>query len=72
VTTIESTPEAGQEKQLLTLNELMELTGWGRTYVYQGARDDTLPMPVLKAGGRYYVSRKAFERWLDGEPRETA
>lgn len=53
---------------LLTLEELIQLTGWGRTATYSRARADQLPFPVLKAGSRYYVSRAAYQRWLDGYP----
>ncbi len=52
---------------LLTLEQLISLTGWGRTATYSRARSDGLPFPVLKAGTRYYISRAAYERWLGGE-----
>jgi predicted DNA-binding transcriptional regulator AlpA len=52
---------------LLTLEQLISLTGWGRTATYSRARSDGLPFPVLKAGTRYYISRAAYERWLAGE-----
>lgn len=56
-----------QRRDLLTLDELIRLTGWGRTFVYDGAKRDALPIPTLKAGKRYYFSRAAFERWANGE-----
>jgi len=52
---------------LLTLEQLISLTGWGRTAIYGRARRDGLPFPVLRVGARYYVSRAAYERWLAGE-----
>lgn len=54
-------------RDLMTLDELMEATGWGRTVVYLGAKTDTLPIPTLRMGRRYYFSRRAYERYLDGE-----
>ena len=62
---------ANQETQsapdLLTLEQVIFRTGWGRTGTYRRARSDELPFPVLKAGARYYVSRVAYEQWLAGD-----
>lgn len=53
---------------LLTLEQLLSLTGWSRTTTYGRAKKNELPFPVLKVGARYYISRAAYERWLAGEP----
>lgn len=69
-----ATPNAPEQpphtRDVLTIDELMSLTGWGRTYCYSGAKTNTLPIPVLRAGRKYYVSRAAYERWLLGEQRD--
>ena len=62
-----TTPTPVPERDLLTLDELIALTGWGKTKTYEDARAGTLPFPVLRNGRRYYFSRKAYEAWRDGE-----
>lgn len=53
------------DRDLLTIDELAALTGWGKTRLYEDARTGSLPFPTLRVGGRYYFSRRAYERWLD-------
>ncbi len=55
------------QRDLLTIDELMTLTGWGRTFLYEGAKANTLPVPTLRSGRKYYFSRAAYERWLRGD-----
>lgn len=54
-------------RDLLTLDELIALTGWRKTKTYEDARNGTLPFPVLRNGRRYYFSRRAYEAWRDGD-----
>lgn len=54
-------------RDLLTLDELIDLTGWKKTKTYEDAKAGTLPFPVLRNGRRYYFSRRAYETWRDGE-----
>jgi hypothetical protein len=54
------------ERELLTFDELLALTGWKRTKTFQGARNGTLPFPVLRHAHRYYFSRKAVMAWING------
>jgi predicted DNA-binding transcriptional regulator AlpA len=62
-TKIDPTPQ----RELLTLDELIALTGWGKTKTYEGARAGTLPFPALRNGRRYYFSRWAYEAWRDDD-----
>jgi predicted DNA-binding transcriptional regulator AlpA len=55
------------ERDVLTIDDLMRLTGWGRTYTYHAAKTNALPFPVLRSGRKYFISRRAYERWLAGE-----
>lgn len=54
-------------RDLLTLDELIQLTGWKKTKTYEDAKAGTLPFPVLRNGRRYYFSRRAYEAWRDGD-----
>ncbi len=60
------------QRDLLTLDELVALTGWGKTRVYEAARTGDLPFPALRNGRRYYFSRRAYEAWRDGAPMPNA
>lgn len=51
----------------LTLAEFADLERLGMTAVREMARRGTLPVPVLRIGRQYRISRKAYERWRDGE-----
>lgn len=55
------------KRDLLTLDDLIQLTGWGKTKTYEDARTGALPFPALRNGRRYYFSRRAYEAWRDGE-----
>jgi predicted DNA-binding transcriptional regulator AlpA len=64
-------PEAaGAGHVLMTFDELLDKTGWGRTATYQKARRDELPFRTLRCGRKLYFSRSAFERWLAGGERD--
>lgn len=57
--------ERTEPRDLMTLPEIVKRTGMARASVYQKAQRDELPWPVLRAGTRIYVSRAAYQRWLD-------
>lgn len=57
------------ERDLLTLHELIDLTGWGKTTTYERARTDSLPIPTLRNGRQYYFSRRAYEAYRDRRDR---
>jgi excisionase family DNA binding protein len=56
---------------MMTLEELARRMGLGMTTVYELAKRDALPIPVVRVGRRYLFSRRAFDRLLEahhGEP----
>lgn len=57
------------QRDVLTLDEIIDLTGWKKTKTYEDAKAGKLPFPALPTQGRrYFFSRRAYERWLEGEP----
>ena len=67
-TQIRETAREGQvtvEPDLLTLDDLAKVTGWGKTKLYEDARAGSLPFPALRKGRRFYFSRRAYENWRD-------
>ncbi len=54
------------QRDLLTLDDLIQLTGWKKTKTYEDAKNGNLPFPVLRNGRRYYFSRRATQAWRDG------
>ncbi len=54
------------ERELLTFDELLALTGWKRTTTFKSARNGTLPFPVIRHARRYYFSRKTVMAWING------
>ncbi len=61
------TPTADQptRRDTLTLYELSARMGVSYSTVYELARTDTLPVPVIRVGRRYLVSRRAYEAVMD-------
>jgi len=51
----------------LTVHQLAARLGIGLTRAYEMARKDELPVPALRIGREYRFSRRALERWLDGD-----
>ena len=49
------------EPDTLTLYDLARLWGVSYSTVYEQARANTLPVPVIRVGRRYLVSRKAYD-----------
>jgi excisionase family DNA binding protein len=62
-----STPTAQPKSEVMTAAEVAELTGRSRRNVYQLARDNRLPFPVLRIGRSVVFPRAAVEAWLSGE-----
>ncbi len=56
----------------LTLEELAGFERIGMTKCRDLARRNAFPFPVLKIGREYRISRKAYERWRDGEQADDA
>lgn len=56
------------EKLILSPKDIQELTGFGRVQVYGLWRRPDFPGKRL--GRRLFVSKKAFERWLETKDEE--
>jgi len=54
-------------KVLLSVDEAAILLGITRSTAYRAIATDTFPVPIIKVGGRWRVSREALRRILDGE-----
>lgn len=52
------------EKILLTVNEVCEMTGWGKTKVREIIKRPENDF-TLQMGNRLYVNKKKFESYLD-------
>jgi predicted DNA-binding transcriptional regulator AlpA len=60
--------EKRDDRLTLSIPEFAAMTGCSRHLAYYLARQDKLPVPVIKLGDkRLVVSRKAVERLLSGE-----
>jgi predicted DNA-binding transcriptional regulator AlpA len=63
--------QKSDDRLTMTIPEFAAATGCSRNLAYSLARQDKLPVPVIKLGAkRLVVSRRAVERLLDGEVKE--
>ncbi|MFL5760257.1 MAG: helix-turn-helix transcriptional regulator [Thermomicrobiales bacterium] len=51
----------------MTIEEVAAVLGLARSTAYDLAKADRLPVPVIRAGKRIFVSRALVERILAGE-----
>jgi excisionase family DNA binding protein len=51
----------------MTIEEVAAVLGLARSTAYDLAKGDRLPVPVIRAGKRIFVSRRLVERVLAGE-----
>ncbi len=51
----------------MTIEEVAAVLGLARSTAYDLAKADRLPIPVIRAGKRIFVSRALVERVLAGE-----
>lgn len=56
-----------QQSDWMDLAELADRLGIHRQTAYEFAWEGKLPVPAIKVGNRYRVSRRAYERLLEGE-----
>lgn len=54
------------------IEEVAQLLGLDRSTAYVRAKEDKLPVPVIRIGRRLLVSRAALDRVLDGERPQAA
>lgn len=52
----------------MTIEEVAAVLGLARSTAYDLAKADRLPVPVIRAGKRIFVSRALVERVLAGQP----
>jgi excisionase family DNA binding protein len=50
-----------------TIDEVAVLLGLSRNRAFVAARENRLPVPVIRVGRRMFVSRAALDRLLSGE-----
>ena len=55
------------ERRTATMDEVAAALGVDRGTVYRLAREDRLPVPVIRVGRRMVVGRAALERVLAGD-----
>lgn len=55
------------EPDTFTLYDLARLWGVNYSTVWELARRDALPIPVMRVGRRYLVSRKAYEALMSAQ-----
>lgn len=62
-----------RQPQWMTIEELIVDTGLGRSTVYNLAQTNQLPVPVIRMGRQYLISRRAWEalKGYDMEPEVT-
>lgn len=56
--------DVAREPDLMTLKELTERLGLGKTKIDDMQRLNELPFPTIRIGGRVMFSRRAYENWL--------
>ena len=54
-------------KALLSVDEAAIMLGVTRSTAYKAIAEGTFPVPIIRVGGRWRVSREALRRLLDGE-----
>jgi excisionase family DNA binding protein len=54
-------------RETLTIAEVAQILGIGRRTAYEIIQRGEFPMPVQKIGGRFKVSRRILDRYLNGE-----
>lgn len=52
------------EKKLLSLSEVCEYTGWGKTKVREILKRPNSKF-TIRMGNRLYVNKQLFDEWLD-------
>jgi predicted DNA-binding transcriptional regulator AlpA len=55
------------ERRTVSIPEFARAVGISPSSAYSRAKRDALPVPVIKIGRRYVVSREALDRLLRGE-----
>jgi excisionase family DNA binding protein len=64
---VEEDAMRSKSAQLLSLEDTALVLGIGRSTIYRAVRDGKVPFPVHRIGGKWYVPKRALQRFLDGE-----
>lgn len=56
-----------RSRQLLSLEETALFLGIGRSTLYRAVHEGTVPFPVHRIGGYWYVPKAALQRFVNGE-----
>ena len=59
-------------RETLTLAEIADRLGLGKTTAYELARRNELPVPAIRIGRQYFFSRAAFEDLMSAQHQERA
>jgi excisionase family DNA binding protein len=59
---------AQHERPLLSVEETADLLCEARSTLYRAVKAGTLPLPIVRIGGRIRIPRRAVERLLAGQP----
>ena len=59
-----------QEKEIMTISDLAELTGWSKAYIYKKTSDNTLKFSK-PLGKTIFFSREWIEKFLMSKPNTT-
>ena len=55
------------EKRVYSITEFAKLAGLGRSLAYLLAKENRLPVPVIRLGHRYVIPKRAADALLDGQ-----
>lgn len=55
------------QSDFMDLAEFADRYGIGRTAVYELAKAGKLPVPIVRAGREYRISREAYRRFHEGQ-----
>jgi len=53
------------DKDFITVNELAEIMGIGKSLAYQYVNSNSCPFTVLKVKTRYTIPTNSFYKWYD-------
>ena len=55
------------ERLTMSIPEFASVSGISKNLAYSLARQDSLPVPIIRLGKRMVLSRRAVERLLNGD-----
>ena len=61
--------DANKNKEYLNQTDLQQLFGYGREKMHRFLTSGVLP--TVKVGGKHYISREVFDRWMKNNAGKT-